>query len=693
MFERENIQTVADLLQNHLPARHEDRRHFTFTGFQPTQTPVCHHLILQSTRRIGFGRNAIIEATCTSATSPSPHQQLTLRWFSMPYLQKILAGGMQLIAYGKIKEIKSRLIMDHPDYEILSEEDQEPDNNTPRIHSGRIVPIYRLRGGLKQKPLRTAIWQILQQLDPASFSDILPPAKASGEFSGLNHFHTLRILHAPDDFEQLDKARRYLALEEFYLLQLRLLQHRRKLHRLQQGSPSATKPPISDTLYQAFLQQLPFQLTSAQQRCLEEIRADIASPFPMNRLLHGDVGSGKTVVALASSLHAIEAGHQAALMAPTQILAEQHYQNAVRWLAPLGLRIALRTADKKIIHRDEALPTEPDSPTHRLPDHLPHLVIGTHALLHDRDATLSHLGLAIIDEQHKFGVAQRARLIHQNGRVPDVLVMTATPIPRTLTLTLYGDLDISTINERPRQRGKVITAIRESNKLRDITAFLKAQLGEGRQIYLVHPLIEESEKIDAEAATTGYEAWCKRLKPFHVGLLHGRIDSEDKEQIIREFRDNQIHALVTTTVIEVGVDVPNATVMLIHNADRFGLAQLHQLRGRIGRGSHTSYCILLIDKNDEEARQKLAILEQTSDGFKIAEEDLNRRGPGDLLGQMQSGQAPLRFHELLADTRLITLARRIAERTLSQDPDLTESGHSHLRPFVLDTTSLHTTLQ
>jgi RecG-like helicase/REP element-mobilizing transposase RayT len=866
---REGLETAADLLQI-LPARHEDRRQIPFTGFHPDPNPVCHHLRILITRLLRFGRNAVFEATTVPANAPYSQHQLTLRWFGMPFMQKALAVDMNLIVYGKIKETKNRLLMDHPDYEVILEEDTDP--TAPRIHTGRIVPIYRLRGNLKQKSLRTALWHLLQHLDSQNLPNLLPTPKTNGEFSGYTRSKAIRLLHAPPDLDTLTQARRYLALEEFYLLQLRLLRHR-QLHRLQGGN---RQQPVGNLL-QTFLQNLPFNLTSAQLRCLNEIRQDMADPIPMNRLLHGDVGSGKTVVALAAMLVAVESGRQAALMAPTQILAEQHYQNALRWLTPLGLRVSLRTSDKKtdtagaefsegstrvprvesgilpdasmaqnprhsrrnlprfdrpwtkctlhyttrdrqiltaeareitlkawlqfhhirynlmavcvmpdhvhvlleplpkqtepttfwtlteithsiksfsakeinktqntegpvwekqcydrMIRSEEDLqekflylihtpvragivdleanypwtwPPHPDTsqaakrdtqdacaPHEPLPDHLPHIIIGTHALLYDR-TSLPKLGLAVIDEQHKFGVGQRARLIAQNETTPDVLVMTATPIPRTLTLTLYGDLDVSTIDERPCARGKIITAIRETNKLKDITAFLKTQLDEGRQAYIVHPLIEDSDKLDASAAISGHETWSKRLKKHTVGLLHGRIDSENKDLIMRQFRDNEIQALVSTTVIEVGVDVPNATVMIIHDAARFGLAQLHQLRGRIGRGSHTSYCILLIDKNDDEARQKLAILEQTSDGFQIAEEDLRRRGPGDLLGNMQSGQAPLRFHELLADTRLLTLARQLANRTLIQDPDLTQPDHALLRPFVLDSPPVHTTLQ
>jgi ATP-dependent DNA helicase RecG len=310
----------------------------------------------------------------------------------------------------------------------------------------------------------------------------------------------------------------------------------------------------------------------------------------------------------------------------------------------------------------------------------PHILIGTHALLHD-ESLVHDLGLVVIDEQHKFGVAQRAKLIQQ-GHTPDVLVMTATPIPRTLTLTIYGDLDVSTIDQRPQVGVKIVTAVRPRSKIEDAAKFLREQIDAGRQGYLVYPLIEESDKLDASAATKGHKEWSKLLAPHSVGLLHGRLKADDKESVMQPFRDGIMHALVSTTVIEVGVDVPNATVMYIHDAGRFGLAQLHQLRGRIGRGAHSSYCVLFVDDKDEEAKERLAILEETSDGFRIAEEDLKRRGPGNVLGLSQSGQSPLRFAELLADTRLVRTARALAERTLEDDPML--DAHPLLKPFAFE---------
>jgi ATP-dependent DNA helicase RecG len=358
---------------------------------------------------------------------------------------------------------------------------------------------------------------------------------------------------------------------------------------------------------------------------------------------------------MAAMLLAVDSGCQAALMAPTQILAEQHYLTFRRWLEPLGVRVALRTGN-----REESSHLELDGE--------PQMIIGTHALLYDDDL-FRDLGLVVIDEQHKFGVAQRASLIRL-GLVPDVLVMTATPIPRTLTMTIYGDLDVSLLDEKPAGRGKIITGVRVGAKQTDVTAFVKEQLDSGRQAYLVYPLVEESESLKVESATEAFEKWKKRLGKREVGLIHGKLRPEEKEAVMKRFREGLTSALVSTTVIEVGVDVANASVMILHHAERFGLAQLHQLRGRIGRGEHKSYCVLLTDGKNPEALEKLRVLEQSADGFEIAEADLRLRGPGDVLGTTQSGLSDLRFTDFLADTALLREAREMADRVLAEDPHL-----------------------
>lgn len=668
---KEGFNTVGDVV-HYLPFRHEDRTRTQIVAFQPSPLPVCHYVTVVKTgvKRFGSRRGGgMFEAVVEHAAGNGLGHQLTLRWWGMTFMSRVIAEGQELVVHGKIKEWKGRLSMDHPEYEIVKG-DEEEDLET--VHTGRITPIYRLRGGLAQKAIRTAAWHVMAVLPERFLPDILPVPGKDSEFAGMHRSLAMKEAHFPSSQEALEKARRYLALEEFYGYQLRVAKRRRAMldmgGRVMKGT---------GRLLEAFLNALPFEMTEAQARCLKEIRQDMATPVPMNRLLHGDVGSGKTIVAFAAMITAVESGAQAALMAPTQILAEQHARNARKWLEPLGIRVALLTGARKEIGGSLELWEETNG---QRTDGRPQVLIGTHALLHD-DSLVHNLGLVVIDEQHKFGVAQRARLIHQ-GKSPDVLVLTATPIPRTLTLTIYGDLDVSTIDQRPQTGVKIVTKVRPVSKAKEAAQFLLEQIGQGRQGYMVFPLIEESEKTDAAAATTGHESWTRMLKPHAVGLLHGRMSAEEKDAVMKDFRECRLQALVSTTVIEVGIDVPNATVMFVHDASRFGLAQLHQLRGRIGRGAHTSYCVLFVDEKDEDAKAKLAIMEETSDGFRIAEEDLVRRGPGNVLGHAQSGQAPLRFAELLADTRLVRLARQLADRTLDADPDLSKPEHLHLRPLL-----------
>lgn len=662
---KEQVNTAADVM-SWLPFRHEDRRQMDSPAFQADGPPACHRVRVMKTGNKYFGKRrgaGLFEAQVEPCSGAAMGQLLTLRWWNMPFMSRAIAEGQELIIYGKVKDYKGRLLMDHPEYEVLGEDDEA------HLHTGRITPVYRMRAGVTQKTLRTAVWHVVQALPDDFVPDVLPPPSAQGEFAGWTRARATKQAHFAGSPEDLEKARRYLALEEFYAYQLRVAHRRRAV--IEAGG----EPHPAGRLAQEFEAALPFSLTPAQRRSLEEIQRDMASRAPMNRLLHGDVGSGKTVVAFAAMLGAVEAGRQAALMAPTQILAEQHFNNACKWLEPLGLGVALRTSGRAEEAGGGALFAKGAGGGRA------DVLIGTHALLHDEEL-LQNLGLVVIDEQHKFGVAQRARLI-QKGRTPDVLVMTATPIPRTLTLTIYGDLDVSTIDERPKERGKIITKVRPASKQADAARFLIEQLEQGRQAYLVYPLIEESEKLDLTAARKGHEEWSKLLPHFQVGLLHGKLSPEEKEQVMRDFRAGRTEVLVSTTVIEVGVDVPNATVMYIHHAERFGLAQLHQLRGRVGRGQHTSYCVLFVKDKDPEAAERLAIMEQTDDGFRISEEDLKRRGPGDVLGRAQSGQAPLKFAELLADTRLVRLARQLAEKTLDEDPRLLAPRLAEVRPFVL----------
>lgn len=649
---------VGDLL-DHLPKRYEDRRRFDQFPNQPSAASVCLRgtVIDAARRRFGRGGGCFEAVVMDGRGGVFGSGKITCRWFNMPFMHKLLAAGQEVVLYGKVKDSTGRLVIDHPEFEILRDEETPADS----IHLERIVPIYRNVPGLAQRRLREIIHHLLCDCAPASLA---------GEIEvdpSLPRPAALRLAHFPDSIEQAHTARRRLALEEFFTIQLNAA-WRRNRHLEQAGRILGKRT----ALLGAFYHSLPFDLTEAQKRSIREIIADMRRPLPMNRLLQGDVGSGKTFVAMAAMLLAVDSGCQAALMAPTQILAEQHYLTFKRWLEPLGVRVALRTGS-----REETSHLDLQGP--------PQILIGTHALLYD-ESLFDDLGLVVIDEQHKFGVAQRASLIRR-GVAPDVLVMTATPIPRTLTMTIYGDLDVSLLDEKPPGRGQIITAVRQAPKQTDVTRFVREQLDAGRQAYLVYPLVEESQSLKAESATEAHEKWRKRLPGHEIGLLHGKLRPEEKDQIMTRFRAGHIHALVATTVIEVGVDVPNASVMILNHAERFGMAQIHQLRGRIGRGGHKGYCILLTDGKNPEAMEKLKVLEQSTDGFEIAEADLRLRGPGELLGTRQSGLADLRFTDFLADTSLLREARAIADRILAEDPCL-DSRHRVLRSRIQNSPAL-----
>jgi ATP-dependent DNA helicase RecG len=655
---RLEIETVEDLL-THYPRRYEDRTHFTAFPREESDTPVLVCGEITKTRLVRFGGwKKIFEATLEESDSNALSQPLVLRWFNLHYVQKMIATGQRLVVFGKPRLRKNRMCMEHPEFEVI-ENDEEIS-----VHFRRITPIYPATEGLSQRVFRGLIFHALENLDPDSVPTLLPKSVNLG-----SREHALHEIHFPSTTAQCDEAREHLVFSEFFAMQLIIGSRRNEAVR-RTGQQHAGK----GALMEKFLQGLPFDLTAAQERVIAEIRRDLASSHPMNRLLQGDVGSGKTVVAIAAMLLATESGSQAALMAPTQILAEQHYAVLCRWLEPLGLRIALRTGARQ----DEtqlffAPPAESSAP---------HIIIGTHALLYE-GVPFERLGLAVIDEQHKFGVSQRARLTAREP-APDVLVMTATPIPRTLTMTVYGDLDVSVIDEMPADRGKIVTAVRNRGKLPEVLIFMRKELEAGRQAYVVYPLIDESEKLDAKAAAAEFEEWRERLRPFRCELLHGRISAPEKLAIMERFRRGETSVLISTTVIEVGVDVANATLMLIENAERFGLAQLHQLRGRIGRGSHKSYCILMSDEKAEETVAKLSVLEKTSDGFKVAEADWEMRGPGDLLGTAQSGLPALKLGSLIKDADLMRQARAVATGILAVDPGLESSENQRFRRLIVE---------
>ncbi|MGY6528806.1 MAG: ATP-dependent DNA helicase RecG [Cyanobacterium sp.] len=555
--------------------------------------------------------------------------------------------GALIAASGLVKANKYGITLDNPEFEVL-------DSGGGSINSlkiGRLLPVYPLTEGVAADLIRKAVVECLPTL--SAIDDPLP-INLRRQYSLVNLQKAIAHIHYPDNQKQLTEARRRLIFDEFFYLQLGFLERRKQDRQNRQASPFIPQ----GKLIEEFNQLLPFQLTDAQQRVINEIETDLESSSPMNRLVQGDVGSGKTIVAVFAILAALQSGYQAALMAPTEVLAEQHYRKIVQWFNLLHLPVELLTGSTKTAKRREI---HSQLQSGELP-----LLIGTHALIQD-PVKFRNLGLVVIDEQHRFGVQQRARLLAK-GKAPHVLTMTATPIPRTLALTLHGDLDVSQIDELPPGRQPIQTTVLAGKQRTQAYELIKREVAQGRQAYVIFPMIEESEKLDVKAAVVEHEKFTEKIFPdFQVGLLHGRMSSEEKEAALTAFRDNQTQIIVSTTVIEVGVDVPNATVMLIENAERFGLSQLHQLRGRVGRGSHKSHCLLISGSKSPDGIQRLKVLEQSQDGFFISEMDLRLRGPGEVLGSRQSGLPDFALASLVEDQEVLVLARDAAEKILLQD--------------------------
>ena len=628
---RLDIHSLEDLLL-HRPRRYEDRRQLLPIAQLQLGEPVTTRgaVVALGVKWFKQHTKSIFELILDDGTA-----RLHCRWWNLPFMEKYFAVGNEVIVFGRPVDLKPRT-MDHPETEVLEEGEE------PFIHFNRLTPIYPLTEGLPERWLRSLIWQTLTR-----FEGQIPEPWPIGATPLPTRAQAIRRLHFPDALPDTDLARRRLALDEFVELQRRIQLRRRHFETKAKALPCGG----DNHLIKPFLARLGFKLTEAQTKVLRELRKDLSSAHPMRRLLQGDVGSGKTVVAACCALMALESGYCVALMAPTEVLAEQHFTNFTSWLAPLGVAVKLQTGSRKTGPAESQAPGSSAQPP-------PTLTIGTHALIESGFAP-ENLGLVIIDEQHRFGVAQREELVRK-GNYPHLLVMTATPIPRTLGLTLYGELDVSVIDELPPGRGRIQTFVRPADKLPKVWAFIRAKLAAGRQAYVVYPRVEESGPNGVKAVTKEYEGLRQTLAPFRVGLVHGRLRPKETEAVMAAFRAGKVQALLATSLIEVGVDVPNATIMLIENAELFGLAQLHQLRGRIGRGAHDSYCILVAAAKSREARTRLRVLEDTSDGFRIAEEDLRLRGPGELLGQQQSGMPRFRFGNLTTDWDLIQQARKLA---------------------------------
>jgi ATP-dependent DNA helicase RecG len=564
--------------------------------------------------------------------------------------RRLYPPGAMIAASGLVKQSKYGMTLDDPQIEVID----HPNGSIESLKVGRVVPIYPLTEGVTADLVRRAIVAALPAVN--QLSEPLPENLRS-KYGLIGAQEAIAHIHFPPNGDALNAARHRLIFDEFFYLQLGLL--KRRLTQQQEQTKAVLAP--TGHLIDQFYQVLPFQLTNAQQRVVNDILNDLQKPTPMNRLVQGDVGSGKTVVAVVAILAAIQSGYQAALMAPTEVLAEQHYRKLVSWFNLLHLPVELltgstRAAKRKQIHAELA--------TGELP-----LLVGTHALIED-PVQFQRLGLVVIDEQHRFGVQQRARL-QQKGEHPHVLTMTATPIPRTLALTLHGDLDVSQIDELPPGRKAIHTTVLTGRDRSHAYDLIRREIAKGRQVYVVLPLVEESEKLDLRSAIEEYQRLQETIFPsFQVGLLHGRMTSAEKDEAISKFRDNVTQILVSTTVVEVGVDVPNATVMLIEHAERFGLSQLHQLRGRVGRGGDQSFCLLMSSSKTETAKQRLKVLEQSQDGFFISEMDMRFRGPGEVLGTRQSGLPDFALASLVEDQDVLAIAREAAEKVIEKDPDL-----------------------
>ena len=638
---RLGLSTLKELLY-YLPRDYQDRSQLTpIRDVKFGATATIKGRVLDVGLKPTRGRRTLLEVLVSDDTGT-----IAATWFNQPFLAEKFRKGQEVLLHGKIACYKYLQII-NPEFEFSEEEEAS-------LSPSGIVPIYPLTEGLGQGYLRGLARRALEECGP-HLEEVIPPS-----LQRLRRLmpvqEAVREAHFPSSMEAMKRARKRLAYEELLLFQVAVALSRSRLKQ-EKGYAFSIGPNVDAHVRRLF----PFRLTGAQERVIGDIRRDMESPRPMNRLLQGDVGSGKTVVALYAMLAAVANGFQTALMAPTEILAEQHYRTLLRYLAHARVKVALFVGgSSNSSNRKENLEALAEGGID--------IAVGTHALI-SRDVHFKRLGLVVVDEQHKFGVLQRAGL-RLKGNRPDVLVMTATPIPRSLSLTLFGDLDVSIIDEMPPGRVPVKTVWVSRRRLQEAHEFLRCRLREGRQVFVVYPLIEESEKLDLRSAKEGEKLFQSYFPEYKVELLHGRMGSAEKERIMRDFREKRIRVLVSTVVIEVGIDVPNATVMVIEHAERFGLAQLHQLRGRIGRGAEQSNCLLFAEPGSPEARKRLEVFTRTNDGFIIAEEDLKLRGPGELFGTRQHGLPDLRAADIVRDLPLLVQAREDAFRLVEADAAL-----------------------
>lgn len=640
-LKRLSIEKIEDLLY-HLPRAYQDRSQLKkISQVISGQTEGVLAKIIGKQEIKAKGRLTISKLAISDGLSLA-----YVVWFNQPYLLKNFKEGMDVLVFGKVERKMGEIQFLNAEVEVLEKQAEK---------LGGILPIYPSTEKISQK-----IWHLIMKnalnLVESLIVDFLP-VEVKKKYKLLARLEALKNVHFPQSIEMAELARKSLAFEELFLFQLGLALRRKGVETEKNGISHQTQGNLVDKL----VNSLPFQLTDSQIRVISEIRKDLEKEKPMTRLVQGDVGAGKTVVAAIALAYVIQGRYQGALMAPTEILAEQHFNSLNKLFTPLKIKVALLTGSNTRKERNQLLEEIKRGDID--------LVVGTHALIQE-EVAFANLGLAVTDEQHRFGVLQRASL-QSKGINPDILVMTATPIPRTLALTLYGDLDVSIIDQLPPGRQPIKTYWITPDSRDKVYNFARKQVEEGRQIYMVCPLVEESDKLLAEAATELAKKLQEKIFPnLRVGLLHGKMKNKEKDQIMEKFRHGSLDILVSTTVIEVGVDVPNSTVMIIENSERFGLAQLHQLRGRVGRGSFQSYCILIANPQTEEGKKRMRVMTQTTDGFKIAEEDLKLRGPGDFLGVRQHGFPSFRVADLLRDFQILQAARAEAFDLVSKEPNL-----------------------
>lgn len=660
-FQAKGIITIEDLLY-YFPRRYEDRANFTsISALKEGQIYTIKAQVLAGGQRSSWRRRTF---SITEAAVGDNTGRISCVWFNQPYLKAYLKAGSFILLYGKVERYNAKLQMNNPEFEFIDSRDDHS------LNVGRIVPVYTLPQGFSQRGMRYLIKNTLEEFLP-KVNDPLPFDLRSRN-NLVNLAEGLLNIHFPRDLESQKEAHRRLSFEEFFIFQLPLV-----LRKLSRKEKSGTRHFVEGELAVDFICSLPFKLTGAQEKALAEIKADMAAPQAMQRLLQGDVGSGKTVVAALACLIAIQSGHQAAFMAPTEILARQHYEKISAQVAGLNfsgrkLRVGLLAGgdkQKEKIYQD-------------IKEGRVDLIIGTHALLQE-ELIFKSLSFIVIDEQHKFGVGQRA-LLPKKGNNPDLLIMTATPIPRTLAITLYGDLDISVINELPAGRIPTKTAHFDQKNIQKAYALAKEELRRGRQAYIIYPVIEESRALDIAGAKKMFvELKSGEFKDFRLGLIHSQLKTKEQDEVMLKFKNKELDLLVSTTILEVGIDIANATCMIIVSAERFGLSQLHQLRGRIGRGGFASFCMLISDCQTQEADARMKAMAASNDGFRISEEDLKIRGPGEFFGNRQHGLAELKIANPLRQMHLLKAAREEAIALLKQDSRLEERPHKLLKEKLL----------